>query len=109
MSKEMFNPSAPEYKKVEDLPKEEQGNFANVEGGFVKKEAKEELRDAETVIEGVDYFKKKTDMTPEKMSKWRTKVKLVNEIKSAFKEEGTTARDVLRVRTKEFEKEVSKP
>jgi len=35
-----FNPSDPKYKKVEDLPKEEQGNFTDVDGGFVGAEAK---------------------------------------------------------------------
>lgn len=35
-----FNPSDEQYKKVEDLPEEEQANFTNVEGGFVRKEAK---------------------------------------------------------------------
>lgn len=34
-----FNPSNPEYKKVEDLPQEEQSRFVNVEGGFVQKTA----------------------------------------------------------------------
>jgi len=38
---EKFNPSAPEYKKVEDLPKGEKGNFRSVEGGgFVRGTAK---------------------------------------------------------------------
>lgn len=107
MSKEIFNPNDSHYKKVEDLPEEEKKNFANVDGGFVRKEAKEELRNAETVMEGVDYFKKKVGITPDKMTKWRTKVRLVNEIKSAFKEEGTTARDVLRERAKKFETDVA--
>lgn len=35
---EKFNPSNPEYMKVEDLPVEHQGEFVNVEGGFVRKE-----------------------------------------------------------------------
>lgn len=43
--KESFNPSDEEYKKVEDLPEEHQGEFADVPeemgGGFVKKEAME--------------------------------------------------------------------
>lgn len=35
-----FNPSDPKYKKVEDLPKEEQKNFKNVQGhGFVRSTA----------------------------------------------------------------------
>ncbi len=40
MSEKEFNPASPEYKKVEDLPKEHQGDFVNVpEGGFVRKSA----------------------------------------------------------------------
>lgn len=48
-SPEKFNPSDPKYKKVEDLPKEEQGNFINEkEGdGFVRKEAVKKLSDTE--------------------------------------------------------------
>lgn len=33
---EKFDPYNPKYKKVEDLPKEEQGGFADVEGGFIR-------------------------------------------------------------------------
>jgi len=34
-----FNPNNSEYKKVSDLPAEEQKNFKNVEGGFITKKA----------------------------------------------------------------------
>lgn len=47
MNPEEFDPSNPEYKKVEDLPQEHQSEFSNVEGGFVRKEAVKELREAE--------------------------------------------------------------
>lgn len=42
-----FNPSSPEYKKVEDLPQEHQAEFVDVEGGFVKKEAVETMSESE--------------------------------------------------------------
>lgn len=35
----LFNPHSEQYKKVEDLPEAEQGNFINTDNGFVKKEA----------------------------------------------------------------------
>ncbi len=35
-SPEQFNPSDEKYKKVEDLPKEEQRGFVDVEGGFIR-------------------------------------------------------------------------
>lgn len=47
MNQEKFDPHNPEYKKVEDLPQEQQAEFADVEGGFVRKEAIEEYRSAE--------------------------------------------------------------
>ena len=43
---EKFNPFDPEYKKVADLPKEEQKNFKDVEGGFVKNTAFENIDEA---------------------------------------------------------------
>jgi len=39
--REKFDPSNEEYKSIEDLPKEHQDEFANVEGGFVRKEVVE--------------------------------------------------------------------
>lgn len=41
-----FNPSNPEYKEVKDLPQEVQKDFADVEGGFVTKEALEHAESA---------------------------------------------------------------
>ena len=38
-SPEQFNPTDPQYKKTEDLPKEQQDEFIDTEKGFVKKEA----------------------------------------------------------------------
>jgi hypothetical protein len=59
---EQFNPHDPKYKKVLDLPKEEQENFVDVDGGFVRKEVlkadegwQEEARKAN---EGRSIFKK---------------------------------------------------
>jgi len=46
-SLEGFNPMNPEFKKVEDLPKEEQENFRDVNGGFVKKETLEYQKELE--------------------------------------------------------------
>lgn len=43
MNPEKFNPTNPEYKRVEDLPQEHHESFVNIEGGFVKKDAKKEL------------------------------------------------------------------
>lgn len=46
---EEFNPSNPEYKKIEDLPPEGQENYVNLpEGGFVTKSALEEEKLAES-------------------------------------------------------------
>ncbi len=44
---EQFNPHDLAYKKVEDLPEEEQKNYENVEGGFVDKDAVKTLKEAE--------------------------------------------------------------
>lgn len=41
MNPEKFNPSNPEYKEVNDLPKNQQENFTDVSGGFVRKEVLE--------------------------------------------------------------------
>lgn len=48
MNVEKFNPNNPDYKKVEDLPQEEQVNFKNVEGGFVKNTAPEDIEAAQS-------------------------------------------------------------
>ncbi len=39
MQGEKFDPHDPEYEKVSDLPKEQQGKYVNINGGFVTKEA----------------------------------------------------------------------
>jgi len=58
-SPEQFNPADPQYKKVEDLPKEEQEDFKNAkEGGFVKKEAAETFQEAEELAEIANVLKK---------------------------------------------------
>ncbi|MBI5798820.1 MAG: DUF4116 domain-containing protein [Candidatus Yonathbacteria bacterium] len=49
MSHEAFNPHNPEYKKVKDLPQEEQKNFADFEDGFVGEKAVEALDDSEKI------------------------------------------------------------
>ncbi|HAR99709.1 MAG: hypothetical protein US57_C0003G0015 [Candidatus Moranbacteria bacterium GW2011_GWC2_37_73] len=49
MEQPKFNPHNPEYKKVEDLPKEEQVNYSDVEGGFVQKEAAEFYKIAQDI------------------------------------------------------------
>jgi hypothetical protein len=56
---ENFNPSSPEYKKVEDLPEEHQADFVNVEGGFVTKEANENIERAEKMASLVNILKEK--------------------------------------------------
>lgn len=38
---EKFNPMDSEYKKAKDLPEDQQENFVDVDGGFIKKEAME--------------------------------------------------------------------
>jgi hypothetical protein len=39
MQGERFDPHDPEYEKVSDLPKEQQGKYVDINGGFVTKEA----------------------------------------------------------------------
>jgi len=56
-SPEQFNPKNEEYQKVEDLPEGYQKDFVNVEGGFVRKEAAEELSDAELTAEIANTLK----------------------------------------------------
>lgn len=96
MSKEIFNPSAPQYRKVEDLPKEEKKNFANFEDGFVRKEAKEELSDAEKIVELANHFKK-MGLDAKELLKTRTKSRMMNEVGQALKD-GKTTMDILHER-----------
>jgi hypothetical protein len=49
MEQPKFNPHNPEYKKVEDLPKEEQTNYSDVEGGFVQEDAAEFYKIAQDI------------------------------------------------------------
>lgn len=55
---EGFNPHNDEYKIVEDLPQEQQAGFVNVDGGFVRKEAKELLDKTEAGIPKLTLFQK---------------------------------------------------
>ncbi|MBI5817181.1 MAG: DUF4116 domain-containing protein [Candidatus Yonathbacteria bacterium] len=57
MTPEKFDPHDPQYKKVEDLPQEQQKNFVDIDGGFVGKEAKETLTDAKALAEITSVLK----------------------------------------------------
>jgi hypothetical protein len=61
---EQFNPSNPEYKKVEDLPQEEQDNYIDAGEGFVQKEA-------------MDTFNKAKDSAKEQNKQRSLKEKLL--------------------------------
>jgi hypothetical protein len=95
MFKETFNPSAPEFKKVEDLPKEEQPNFENVEGGFVRKEAAEELKDAESIARLANEYKKSGGTAKGIHGNIKGTMK---EIKKALTDDDTTATNILKNR-----------
>lgn len=95
MSKEIFNPSAPEFKKVEDLPEEEKSKFENVEGGFVRKEAKEELENAQKVVELANVLKK-AGVTAKDIH-GRTNG-ILKEIRTVFTDDEITTNNVLRNR-----------
>mgnify|MGYP001766435225 CR=1 FL=1 len=104
MSETMFNPSRPEYKKVKDLPKEEQRHFANEEGGgFVRKEAKEEFDDAKKIVELANHFKEAGIDVKELLDKRRRPI--MREIGQALKDD-KTAMDILQERAEE---EILKP
>lgn len=56
MSEKKFDPTNPEYKKVEDLPKEHQDDFVNVSGGgFIGKSAEINLDRSRRLAEGEDF------------------------------------------------------
>ncbi len=55
---EGFNPHNDEYKKVEDLPQEQQAGFVNVDGGFIRKEAKELIDKTEAGIPKLSLFQR---------------------------------------------------
>ena len=100
MSERMFNPSDPKYKRVEDLPKKEQANFANVEeGGFVRKEAKEEFDDAKKIVELANEFKR-AGITVKDIH-WNVKAKIPKEIRAVLNDEEITTTNVLRNRALE--------
>lgn len=93
----MFNPSASQYKKVEDLPKEEQTNFTDVDGGFVRKDAKAELVDAYKIVDLANQFKK-AGMSGKDVLKIRSMSRVVQEAGKAL-DENKTATDILRERS----------
>src|SRR5690606_10026490 len=100
MSERMFDPSNVQYKKVNDLPKEEQGKFADVkEGGFVRKEAKEEFDDAKKIVELANLFKEAGIDVKELLDK-RKKSRMLKEVGYALKDE-KTAMDILQERAEE--------
>lgn len=101
MSRETFNPGNTQYKKVEDLPEEEQAGFSNVEGGFVRKEAKEEFNDAEKIVELANRFKD-VGMDAKKVLNIKPRSKVIKEVGQVLKG-GGTAMDILRERAAEAE------
>lgn len=52
-----FDPSDPKYKRVEDLPESERGNYVNVDGGFITKSATRVDKQANFIAESqvLDY------------------------------------------------------
>lgn len=100
MSERMFDPSNAQYKKVKDLPKEEQGKFSDIkEGGFVRKEAKEEFDDAKKIVELANLFKEAGIDVKELLDK-RKKSRMLKEVGYALKDE-KTAMDILQERAEE--------
>ncbi len=82
--KESFNPSDEEYKKVEDLPEEHQGEFADVPeemgGGFVKKEAMENTEQTREKIgsgQDVENLQRQALYEKEKRERKETKTEFV--------------------------------
>lgn len=73
-----FNPSSPEYKKVEDLPQGHQAEFADVEGGFVKKEAIENKEKAERMAHVENSIRSKMDEAIE-IAMAEVKIKTIEE------------------------------
>lgn len=105
MSERMFDPGRAQYKKVEDLPKKERDNFANIEeGGFVRKEAKEEFDDAKKIVELANLFRESGIDAKEILGK-RTSPGMLREVGQALKD-NKTAVDILQERA---EKEILKP
>jgi hypothetical protein len=96
MSERMFDPSNAKYEKVEDLPKKEQSDFANIEeGGFVRKEAKKEFDDAKKIVELANLFKEAGIDIKELLDKRRRPI--MREIGQALRDD-KTAMDILQDR-----------
>lgn len=105
MSERMFDPSNSIYKKVEDLPKKEQANFANVEeGGFVRKEAKKAFDDAKKIIEIANQFKE-AGVDVKKILSKRIRPGMLKNVCEAVKDD-KTAMDIMQERAEE---EILKP
>jgi hypothetical protein len=105
MSERMFDPSNAQYKKVENLPKEEQANFANIEKNrFVRKEAKEEFDNAQKIVELANQFKEAGIDVKQLLDKRRSPG-MLKEIGQALKDD-KTAMDILQERA---EAEILKP
>lgn len=60
---EKFDPSNDKYKKVEDLPEEEQSKFKNVEGGFVETTAIENEEKAESMAHAENNSRSESEAT----------------------------------------------
>ena len=100
MSEKMFDPGRASYKKVEDLPKKEQENFTDIEeGGFVRKEAKEEFSDAKKIVELANQFKEAGVDIKQLLDK-RRRPGMLKEIGRAL-QDNKTAIDILQERAEE--------
>lgn len=129
-SPEKFNPFSSEYKKVEDLPENEQDNFRDVEGGFVRKEILEYEQDLlesdrrpllEKVLKKHDigslaherafiideYEEKLKDLIREEREKLEEKNKQLNEKEERFKDLEEDLEKEINLRNKLAEKLVS--
>ncbi len=76
---EKFNPSNPEYKKVEDLPKEEQKNFVDVGDGFVGREA----------FDRYELSKESTEKSFDKFEKFKYQINRVLGMGESYLDEKT--------------------
>lgn len=101
MSKEMFNPYDPKYKKVEDLPEKKQSDFRNYKDGFVGKDAFEEEYRIERVADSADHIKK-SGIDINKIIKGKPKSQYSKELNQALIH-NYTAMDILRERAEKEE------
>mgnify|MGYP001220178627 CR=1 FL=1 len=100
MSERMFNPGNAQYEKVEDLPKEEQKNFADIEeGGFVRKEAKEGFDDAKKIVELANQFKE-AGIDPKSILSKRTSPGMLRDVAQALRD-NKTAIDIMQEKAEE--------